>query len=417
MSANSYDVIVLGAGMVGISTALHLQQRGKAVALVDRRPPAEETSYGNAGIIQSEAVMPYGFPRELGAILRAAFNRGTDSHLHYSALPELAPFLFRYWQNGTPERIMRTAVAAEPLVGRCLAAHKAWIDDADMGHLVRETGYLQIFRNPAALDRTAAIKEQTFQRFGITYQRLNVASLKSLEPHLTDDLAGGIHFDQPVSVSNPSALGKAYADLFGKAGGEFLIADARTLQKTQSGGWQIMSADSPVTAANAVVSLGPWSGELLKTLGTRVPLAVKRGYHMHYGAKGNAGLSRPVIDTDFGYAMTPMEQGIRLTTGAEFARLDAPKTPMQLDKIEPHARDLFPLGDRLEPEPWLGRRPCLPDMLPAIGRVPGHQGLWANFGHHHLGFTLGPITGRLLAQMMTGEPTFTDPNPYRLDRF
>ena len=112
-----------------------------------------------------------------------------------------------------------------------------------------------------------------------------------------------------------------------------------------------------------------------------------------------------------------MKAGIRLTTGAEFARIHAPPTPVQLDLVEPKARQLFPLGARVDPEPWLGRRPCFPDMLPVIGAVPHQPGLWANFGHHHLGFTLGPITGRLLAEMLTGEPTFTDPAPYRIDRF
>jgi D-amino-acid dehydrogenase len=138
---------------------------------------------------------------------------------------------------------------------------------------------------------------------------------------------------------------------------------------------------------------------------------------MHYGAAGNAGLSRPVLDTDNGYVLAPMQAGIRLTTGAEFARMNAGPTPVQLARAEPRARELFPLTERIDAEPWLGRRPCLPDMLPIIGAVPGHKGLWANFGHHHLGFTMGPITGRLLAEMLTGEATFTDPAPYRIDRF
>jgi D-amino-acid dehydrogenase len=155
----------------------------------------------------------------------------------------------------------------------------------------------------------------------------------------------------------------------------------------------------------------------LKQHGVHVPLVGKRGYHMHYNASGNAGLSRPVLDTDFGYVLAPMAAGIRLTTGAEFARMHSAPTPVQLDRVEPIARKLFPLAKRVEDEPWLGHRPCLPDMLPVIGAVPGRKGLWGSFGHHHLGFTLGPITGRLLAEMMTGAPTFTDPAPYRIDRF
>jgi D-amino-acid dehydrogenase len=124
-----------------------------------------------------------------------------------------------------------------------------------------------------------------------------------------------------------------------------------------------------------------------------------------------------VIDTEYGYALTPMEQGIRLTTGAEFAARDAPATPVQFDRLMPHAKGLFPLGEPNEPEPWLGRRPNMPDSLPVLGRAPGQAGLWLAFGHGHWGLTLGPVTGHLIADMMTGATPFTDPAPYRAERF
>jgi D-amino-acid dehydrogenase len=152
-------------------------------------------------------------------------------------------------------------------------------------------------------------------------------------------------------------------------------------------------------------------------LGYRLPLGVKRGYHVQFTPRGNATLNRPVLDAEHGYALTPMRQGIRLTTGAEFARRDAPPTPVQLNRVEPLAREIFPLGKRVEAAPWLGSRPCLPDMLPIVAAAPRHPGLWFNFAHHHLGFTLGPATGRLLAEMMTGETPFTDPIAYAADRF
>lgn len=412
-----YDTIVLGAGMVGISTALHLQRRGQAVALLDRRGPAEETSFGNAGIIQTEAVMPYPFPRDLKTILAHAFNRRTESHLHWRDLPVLTPWLYQYWRHGTPERVMRSAFAAEPLIDACLAAHRAWIEEAGATHLLRETGYLKVFRDADQLEAATAASQRTLERFEITYKPLDPAGITELEPHLAGDFAGGILVDQPASVSDPNALARAYVGLFTAAGGTFLTGDAQTLAATPSG-WQVEAGDGPVTAANAVVALGPWSGQLLREIArAKVPLVGKRGYHMHYAAKGNAGLARPVLDTDYGYVITPMAAGIRLTTGAEFARLDAPPTPVQLERVEPIARQLFPLAERVEAQPWLGSRPCTPDMIPVIGAVPGQKGLWANFGHHHLGVTLGPISGQLLAEMMTGAAPFTDPAPYRVDRF
>ena len=166
-----------------------------------------------------------------------------------------------------------------------------------------------------------------------------------------------------------------------------------------------------------MVALGPWSNHLLRPLGYHIPLGIKRGYHRHYGAAGNAVLNRPVLDVEQGYLLAPMGQGIRLTTGAEFARFDAPPTPVQVEMAEPLACKLFPLAERRDTQTWMGRWPCLPDMLPVIGRAPRHKGLWLNFGHQHHGLTLGPVTGRLLAEMMTGEETFADPAPYRLERF
>ncbi len=156
---------------------------------------------------------------------------------------------------------------------------------------------------------------------------------------------------------------------------------------------------------------------LTKALGYDLPLAVKRGYHMHYRAAGEARLNHPLLDTERGYFLAPMRQGIRLTTGAEFARRDAIKTPVQLGRAEPIARDLFPLAERLDTEPWMGARPCTPDMLPIIGKAPRHANLWFAFGHAHHGLTLGPVTGRLLAEMITGEAAFVDPAPYSPERF
>jgi D-amino-acid dehydrogenase len=217
-------------------------------------------------------------------------------------------------------------------------------------------------------------------------------------------------------VADPGAVGKAYADLFVRLGGRLMEGEARSLEQTASG-WRVATREGWIEGRNVVIALGPWSNDIFRRLGYRIPLGWKRGYHMHYSARGNATLGRPVIDAHYGYALTPMAKGIRLTTGAEFTARDAPKTPVQLARVEPLARDIFPLGERAESEPWLGRRPCLPDMLPVIGAAARHEGLWFDFGHHHLGFTLGPVSGRLVAEMMTGEQPFTDPAPYRADRF
>jgi len=156
---------------------------------------------------------------------------------------------------------------------------------------------------------------------------------------------------------------------------------------------------------------------VLSSLGITLPLGVKRGYHRHYRGAGNAALARPVVDMEIGYCLAPMDQGIRLTTGVEFAARDAAPTPVQLDRLLPSAKGLFPLGEPLEAAPWMGSRPCFADSRPVIGRAPGQSGLWLAYGHAHWGLTLGPATGRLLAEMMTGATPFCDPAPYGAERF
>ncbi len=166
-----------------------------------------------------------------------------------------------------------------------------------------------------------------------------------------------------------------------------------------------------------VIALGAHADEVTRRFGYAPPLFGKRGYHVHFRLAGNAVQNHTMVDTEAGFVLAPMRAGIRLTTGAEFARVDEAPTPVQLTRAEPLARALMPLAERIEQAPWMGVRPCLPDMLPAIGRLPDQAGAWCAFGHAHQGFTLGPTTGRLLAEMMDGETPFIDPVPYDPSRF
>jgi len=411
------DIIVLGAGIVGTSAALHLQKRGRSVALVDRRGVGEETSYGNTGIIQREGVVPYPFPHDLVLMAKYALNMLPEANLHWRALPRIAPWLYRYWRASTPARIAATARAMRPLVERCIAEHEALMQEAGIAGALRRTGYLKVYRSAQALAAARAKDEHDHAVYGVKFEAADGGTLSALEPHLESAaLAGGTLMPEPASVADPAGMVRAYAGLLEERGGRVLRGDAQTLQRV-GGVWSVATNQGPIEAPLAVLAMGPWSDDAFRRLGYRFPFGVKRGYHMHYKPAGNAALSRPVIDAENGYVLTPTVRGIRLTTGAEFALRDAPATPAQLDRAEPLAREIFPLGERVDASPWLGRRPCLPDMLPIVGPAPGQEGLWFDFGHHHLGLTLGPVTGRLLAEMMTGEAPFTDPAPYRAERF
>jgi len=406
------DVLVLGAGMVGVSAALHLQRLGREVILVDRNERAgEETSYGNAGIIECASVFPLMFPRDIKQIIQYALNRSPQAYYRFSELPDFLPWLLRYYLASSPARAMHSAMAELPLIQRSLIEHEALITEAGVPGLLRRTGWLKLFRSQASFAKAASDAERVKQ-YGIPSEILDSQAIATREPHLTGNFAGAVYLPTPGFIADPGALAKAYAALFIRKGGRFVVADARTLTQ-QSGGWRVAGA----AAREAVVTLGPWSDLVFRPLGYSIPLGVKRGYHLHLKASGNAVLNHPVLDSDLGYLLAPMNQGIRLTTGVEFARRDAPPRPIQLEKALPRAHALFPLGEAVDAKPWMGARPCLPDMLPVIGRAPRHPGLWFDFGHQHHGLTLGPVTGRLLAEMMTGMAPFADPLPFAADRF
>jgi D-amino-acid dehydrogenase len=414
-SMQKADVLVLGAGIVGTSVALHLAQRGLKTVLVDRQAPGEATSYGNAGIIEGHTVFPPSFPKDIGALLRVAFKVSTVADYHLSFLPQVAPWLLAFRAASRPERLIETARLMRPLFGRAVAEHEALIEASGAGRHLRKTGWLKLYRSDASF---AALKPEfeLAASFGIPIDPLDMEQALALEPSLSPVFRRAVFWPGAASLDNPLALTQAYAARFATLGGVMINGDARTLRRVGAA-WQVDTVEGPAQAEHAVIALGPWTPDVLDPLGIKLPLAVKRGYHWHFESRGNASLSRPVLDADAGYCLAPMQQGIRLTTGAEFAARDAPATPVQLGKVMPYAKALFPLGEPAEAQPWLGCRPCFPDSRPVIGRAPGQPGLWLTVGHAHWGLTLGPVTGRLIGEMITGTTPFCDPAPYRAERF
>jgi len=232
--------------MVGVSVALHLQKRGRDVVLIDRQGAGEETSYGNAGLIQREAVFPYTFPREFGTILSYAVNHRRDAVYHLSALPRLAPWLFRYWQNATPERILRTARALAPLMAHCVDEHDALIAEAGAAaqSLVHHGGWLHCFRAEESLHQSITDAHRLDQ-YGVDFAVLTGAQLRKLEPHVSEIMVGAIHFRGSPSSSDPGLLTKAYADLFARRAEAFL-RPMRVAWATnaRAGVWQLRQARS-----------------------------------------------------------------------------------------------------------------------------------------------------------------------------
>jgi D-amino-acid dehydrogenase len=412
----SFDVIVLGAGVVGVSTAIQLQRFGMKVALVDRRDPGEETSFGNSGIIQREGVHPYVFPRDPGKLFAYALNLKPEARWRLRSVPAIAPFLWRHFRATGPAGARRTFEANLPLFARCLETHGEIAREAGCEALIARKGWLTVYRRPDGVaGRRRELTE--LQDLGMDAVEIGAAELAKLEPDIAPGrFAAAIHYRDPWTVNDPGALVKAYAGWFRKSGGTFHNGDAATTRR-DAGKWWVATSAGDLLAEKIVVALGPWSKRFLDSFGLRLPMGLKRGYHRHFRSLGEARLRHPVHDSDNGFVLAPMTVGVRLTTGAEFAALEAPPRPDQIDQCLPIARQWFALGEPADASPWLGSRPVMPDMLPVIGPAPGLAGMWLHFGHAHHGLTLGPATGLLLAQMIAGQTPYCDPAPYSATRF
>jgi D-amino-acid dehydrogenase len=392
------EVVVLGAGIVGVSAAYAARQAGLSVVLVDRREPGSETSYGNAGILSSGSILPLNNP----SLWRALPGYMTNRHAALRWDPAWAvrniDWLVRFLGNATTSRLKSRAIPLHGLIGASLKLHREWIVKAGAAQRLRETGWLKAWRSDAVA--SAKAEQTALAEFGIHSELLDRQAISALEPNILPVYKVGLLHTQTASVDSPGAVVKAYARMFEGSGGAIRQSDIKAIVPDGEG-WRVLLADGGISARHVVVALGPWSGDLLRPLGYRVPMAFERGYHREFKPNPARTLQRPIHDAEGSFLMTPMEQGIRVTSGVELTARDAPSSFAQLDQVVPVARGVVEFGEPVG-EPWRGARPTLPDSLPMIGPAPRHSGLWLAFGNQHIGFTTGPATGAAIAAMIGG---------------
>lgn len=410
-------VLVLGAGMVGVSCALSLCQRGLAVTVLDPLGAGAATSFGNAGVLARSSLMPFNHPglwSQLPALLRGR-------HPGFRFDPG---WTLRQWRWGLAflaharhAAFEETTAALDALIRHSATLHRRWMSAAGVAHRRRDDGWLFLYRSVAAFEAGASGRA-TLARFGVATRVLDGAGLQALEPGLRPIFARALWVQDASAVDSPGAVVQGYAAWLQAQGGQLLNRTATGLQRTE-GGWSVHTREGTAhTAEHVVLALGPWSRDFLREhLGLSLPMAYERGQHRHFHATGGPGLSRPVYDTAGGYVLAPMAQGLRLSTGVELNARDAPPSRVQLEAAERAAREAMPLGERTCDPDWLGSRPTLPDSRPMIGACPGRPGLWLALGHQHIGLSTGPGTGDLLAQLMLGETPAFDPAPFRPQRF
>ena len=359
------QVLVLGAGIVGICCALSLRRRGHEVTLLDRSPPASETSHGNAGVIAKCAIHPLADPALWPRLPGLALNRDTRFLLEYADLPGLAPWLFRFARNMNARSFARNSGLVAGIATDALERHRFLMRESGTEQLLNPTGWLKLLRTPSAL-AAARASELEFSARGIACRLIDPVEIRQLEPDLKGDIAGGLWMTDTHSVTDPAALARGYLRLFLEAGGN-LRQSAVTSVMPRAGCWRVCGAEQRESAEQVVIAMGAWSNRLLAPLGVRLPIAQERGYHMMFKPASGAHLNRSLADPQAGFVMTPMREGIRVTTGCNLAARERAPNPVQLKRLLPLIRQTFPVTEPLLEEPWMGRRSSTANSLPIIG--------------------------------------------------
>jgi D-amino-acid dehydrogenase len=408
-------ITVLGAGIVGICCALELQQKGYQVTLVDRYGFGQETSYGNAGILSLSSIVPLASPELLGRLFRLATNQENDFLMHYSHFPWLFPWLVKFLLRCNRNTYMNDGLAMSRLTFPSVEKHLAWIKQSNAGHLLNPVGVLKLYRNQQTFDRNP-LERELFDQCGVKYSIIDKAECNDLEPDLHDVYERRLLIEDSQSLRDPQALSQCYASLFLSLGGQFKQADVKQIV-SRSNQWDIITDQGRDTVDKLLVCLGSWTPTLLKSLGYRNPIVIERGYHTVFQAQSGKRLNHPVFDVDSSFVMIPMNAGLRVTTGSNMVYRDTVETPTQVAKVTPRVQEAFPVEKIILDKPWMGHRSSTPDSLPIIGPAPRHKNLWLAFGHSHMGLTLGPVTGELIAEFVSSEPHSMPPDPYSPRRY
>lgn len=406
------EIIIVGAGVIGLAIALRQASEGRDVVMVDPNAPGSGASYGNAGTIADYAVMPVGTPDVLRNLPSLLFDRNSPLAIRRAALPSLAPWLLRFARQSLPAAARRNALAIAALVAD---AGPSWQDlAAEIGGtaLMQRRGCLYAYESARSF--RAAGADMAYRRdLGISAELIPAAELAALEPGLPP-MEGAAFFPKAVFLSDPGAMLGLLTAAVKRAGVQIVQGRVDKLERVVDG--VILSGPGlRLHGRRVVIAAGAHSRGLAAQAGDAVPLDTERGYHLEWDM-AKPRLSRPTCPTARGFYLCPMTGRLRVAGTVELGGLTAPPSAHRLARLEEGARAIFPdLGppDRT----WMGFRPSMPDSLPVIGASRGGADVIHAFGHGHIGLTLAPVTARLVSDLLAGRQTGLPMAPYSARRF
>ena len=406
-------IAVIGAGIVGVSCALHLRRDGHDVTLIDRDEPGRGASRGSAGILVHGACVPVGLPGMWRNVPRFLSGGEPCFRVRWSSLPRLTPWLARFLRETRASRVDANAAALATLARHARPAWRDLVEWTGARDFVVRKGWLKVYESDAAFDATANVRA-LHDRHGGRYEILDADEIRQMEPALAPVFSRGLYFPEFDSLTDPLRVVQTFAAAFVGEGGRLETGEVTGFDLTARPRL-IRVGGSDIAADVIVLAAGAWSRGLARQLGDDVPLDTERGYHLMLPPMA-PGPTRPLLHGDYGFAVTPMEDGLRLAHGVELASLAAPSDFAWIRRLLPHAKRMLPGLDTRELSAWLGFRPTLPDSRPVIGPSPVYPDVYFAFGHQHYGLTLGPLTGRLIADLVAGRDPAVDLTPFRARR-
>lgn len=418
-SAASRSVVVVGAGVVGLSAALWLLKSGHRVTVVDPSPPGEGRSYeqaasfGNACTMAFGAVLPVAMPGIVRAVPGMLLDREGPLSLFWGDLPRLAPWLLRFLRASTPAEVSRIVGVLGGLIRLAEAGHAPLIDEVALPGLLRRSGCLYLYRNAArfaAAQGDIALRE----REGVRMRILDADEIRAREPGLAPLYHKGLEFLDAYSLDTPQRYAIGLAEVIRARGGQIIAGEVAGLEPGADG-VRVQCTGETLRAERVVIAAGAWSRRLAQTIGEQVALDTERGYHVLFPEDG-ARLGAPTCYPEFGFYMTPTHEGLRAAGTVELGGLGKPARAVRTDIIARRVRQLVP-GVGKPGRTWLGFRPSMPDSLPVIGPSARDARVIHAFGHGHIGLTLAGITGRIVADLVSGRTPPVDLAPLRGDRF
>jgi D-amino-acid dehydrogenase len=415
MTISQHQVLVIGAGVVGLSTALYLRRTGLDVTVLDPLGPAGGASFGNAGMLSPDTATPIAMPGMLRKVPGWLRDPLGPLAVRPSYFPRALPWLLQWVKAGRLQRVLAVSDAMRALHWDTLTCWRELLGDALYHDLIRPSGQVHVWERDDA-SPTEAIEQQIRDRHGIASQELSADDLRQMFPGIARDITRGLFVPGNGYTVSPQRIVDSLAELFRAAGGTIIAERAMKLIPREAGGWLTMTNLANRNADRVVVAAGAWSAQLLSPLGIRVPLETERGYHaMLFSPSVTPPI--PISSKTRAFFLTPMEDGLRIAGTVEIAGLDAPPDERRARILVEHAQRLFPELQANDVRYWMGFRPSTPDSLPILGPAPRQHALYLAFGHGHFGMSGGPPSGRLLARLIIGESPGIDPAPYDMRRF